>query len=126
MSDLQSISSKLWAMANELRGNMDASEYKNYILAFMFYRYLSEHQERYLVTQGVLDLEEGKSVNQCYREQASGDDLADYLEDISSSLGYAIAPEDTWASLIDKIEDSVIVPSDYLEPRGLASRLDDQ
>ena len=37
MSDtIQTITSKLWAMANELRGTMDASEYKNYILAFMF------------------------------------------------------------------------------------------
>lgn len=113
MSNLQTISSKLWAMANELRGNMDASEYKNYILAFMFYRYLSEHQERYLITNNVLDLEEGKSINQLYLEQAAGEDLADYLEDISSSLGYAIAPHDTWASLMQKIENSMIVPSDY-------------
>lgn len=113
MSDLQTISSKLWAMANELRGNMDASEYKNYILAFMFYRYLSEHQANYLVTNNVLEREEGKSINQLYLEQASGDDLADYLEDISSSLGYAIEPHDTWESLVHKIEDSMIVPSDY-------------
>ena len=113
MSDQQTISSKLWAMANELRGNMDASEYKNYILAFMFYRYLSEHQENYLVANGILDQEEGKSVNQLYLEQASGDDLADYLQDISASLGYAIAPEDTWASLVQKIDDSQIIPSDY-------------
>ncbi|MDN6699471.1 MAG: type I restriction-modification system subunit M N-terminal domain-containing protein, partial [Staphylococcus equorum] len=49
-NNLQSISSRLWAMANELRGNMDAGEFKNYILAFLFYRYLSEHQEEYLVT----------------------------------------------------------------------------
>lgn len=55
---LQSIKTKLWAMANELRGNMDASEYKNYILAFMFYRYLSEHQEQYLVKNKVLDIPE--------------------------------------------------------------------
>ena len=45
MSDIQQITSTLWEMANDLRGSMDASEYKNYILAFMFYRYLSEHQE---------------------------------------------------------------------------------
>ena len=113
MNDQQTISSKLWAMANELRGNMDASEYKNYILAFMFYRYLSEHQENYLVANGILDQEEGKSINQLYLEQASGDDLADYLQDISASLGYAIAPEDTWASLVQKIDDSQIIPSDY-------------
>ncbi|WP_301334939.1 type I restriction-modification system subunit M N-terminal domain-containing protein [Anaerostipes hominis (ex Lee et al. 2021)] len=41
-NNIQTISNKLWAMANELRGNMDAAEFKNYILAFMFYRYLSE------------------------------------------------------------------------------------
>ena len=48
---VQSIASQLWAMANELRGNMDASEYKNYILAFLFYRYLSDHQAQYLLDQ---------------------------------------------------------------------------
>lgn len=113
MSDLQTIQSKLWAMANELRGNMDASEYKNYILAFMFYRYLSIHQEEYLVSNNILDIVEGQTVNDAYLEQAMGDDLPDYLEDISASLGYAIAPEDTWASLVQKIEDSKIIPSDY-------------
>ena len=113
MNDLQTVSSKLWAMANELRGNMDAAEYKNYILAFMFYRYLSEHQERYLVNNNVIDVLEGQSINQAYSEQADGEDLHDYLEDISSSLGYAIAPDDTWKSLVQKIEDSEVVPSDY-------------
>jgi type I restriction enzyme M protein len=113
MSDLQTITAKLWAMANELRGNMDAAEYKNYILAFMFYRYLSEHQEHYLVNNNVVDIEEGVSINKAYLEQANGDDLNDYLEDISASLGYAIAPLDTWESLINKIDNSMVVPSDY-------------
>lgn len=112
-NDLQTISTKLWAMANELRGNMDASEYKNYILAFMFYRYLSEHQEQYLINNNVLDVTEGKTINESYLEQANSDDLNDYLEDISSSLGYAIAPLDTWKSLNDKIDNSQVVPSDY-------------
>ena len=66
------ITTKLWAMANELRGNMDASEYKNYILAFMFYRYLSEHQEDYLKKNDILDIEDGESINDAYVREASG------------------------------------------------------
>ena len=100
-------------MANELRGNMEAGEYKNYILAFIFYRYLSEHQERYLVDNHVLEMEHGQSVNSAYGEQAQGDDLCEYLKDISGALGYAIAPNNTWVSLMAKIEDSQIIPSDY-------------
>lgn len=113
MTDLNKITSKLWAMANELRGNMDAAEYKNYILAFMFYRYLSEHQEQYLITNNVLDIAPEQAVNEAYLEQANEADLSDYLEDISSSLGYAIAPLDTWSSLINKINESMVIPSDY-------------
>ncbi|MBV4422380.1 type I restriction-modification system subunit M [Clostridium tyrobutyricum] len=112
-NNLQTITSKLWAMANELRGTMDASEYKNYILAFMFYRYLSEHQEQYLVGNNVIDVADGESINDAYLKQAVGADLADYLQDISSSLGYAIAPNDTWESLINKINDAQVIPSDY-------------
>jgi len=36
MTKTTEITSKLWEMANKLRGTMDASEYKNYILPFMF------------------------------------------------------------------------------------------
>ena len=112
-NDIQTITSKLWAMANELRGTMDASEYKNYILAFMFYRYLSEHQEQYLVGNNVIDVEDGQSINDAYKEQAVDEELNDYLEDISARLGYAIAPNDTWESLVNKINDSQVIPSDY-------------
>lgn len=112
-NDIQTITSKLWAMANELRGTMDASEYKNYILAFMFYRYLSEHQEQYLVGNNVIDVEDGQSINDAYKEQAVDEELNDYLEDISASLGYAIAPNDTWESLVNKINYSQVIPSDY-------------
>lgn len=112
-NNLQSITSKLWAMANELRGNMDAGEFKNYILAFMFYRYLSEHQEEYLVTNNVIDVPKGKTPNEVYMAEAVGDDLADYLDDISSMLGYAIAPKDTWVSLNERIDNAQMIPSDY-------------
>ena len=35
---------KLWAMANVLRGNMEAYEFKNYILGMIFYYYLSDRK----------------------------------------------------------------------------------
>ena len=31
---------QLWSIANSLRGNMDANDFKNYILGLIFYRYL--------------------------------------------------------------------------------------
>ncbi|HDG5650348.1 TPA: SAM-dependent DNA methyltransferase, partial [Staphylococcus aureus] len=37
---------KLWSIANDLRGNMDASEFRNYILGLIFYRFLSEKAEQ--------------------------------------------------------------------------------
>ena len=36
------IKRRLWNGANELRGSMDASRYKDYMLALMFYKFLSD------------------------------------------------------------------------------------
>ena len=41
MSELKT---QLWASADILRGKMDASEYKNYLLGLVFYKYLSDQQ----------------------------------------------------------------------------------
>ncbi|MBD5788470.1 type I restriction-modification system subunit M N-terminal domain-containing protein [Mycoplasmopsis synoviae] len=37
----QKIASAIWDAANEMRGNIDASRYKDYILEFIFYKLLS-------------------------------------------------------------------------------------
>lgn len=103
MSNASEITTKLWAMANKLRGTMDASEYKNYILPFMFYRYLSENQDDYLKKNG---LEE-------YYEVTDPEEKEDYLQEISRGIGYAIAPEYTWEQLVTKIENHQIKASDF-------------
>lgn len=41
----QELHKRLWSIANDLRGNMDASEFRNYILGLIFYRFLSEKAE---------------------------------------------------------------------------------
>lgn len=102
MSTASDITSKLWDMANKLRGTMDASEYKNYILPFMFYRYLSENQNEYLKENGLLD----------YYEAPKGE-IEDYLEEISKGIGYAIDPEYIWDSIVEKIENHKIIASDF-------------
>ena len=40
----QVLEKQLWNIANDLRGKMDADEFKDYILGFIFYKYLSEKQ----------------------------------------------------------------------------------
>jgi len=47
----QLLEKQLWAVANTLRGKMNADEYKNYILGFIFYKYLSERLEKYVDEQ---------------------------------------------------------------------------
>ena len=49
---------QLWAAANALRGNLDATEYKNVVLGLIFLKYLSDRfDERYqeLVAEGYGD-----------------------------------------------------------------------
>ena len=48
----QQLASKIWETANNLRSKIKANEYKDYILGFMFYKYLSDNEERYVLKQG--------------------------------------------------------------------------
>ena len=60
----QELATRIWATANELRKNIKASEYKDYILGFMFYKYLSDKEISYLREKGgeseedLIDLEQ--------------------------------------------------------------------
>ena len=44
----QQLASKIWAAANERRGKVSASDYKDYMLGLIFYKYVSEKEEKYL------------------------------------------------------------------------------
>lgn len=43
----QQLKQTLWNIANDLRGNMDADDFRDYILGFIFYKYLSRKMELY-------------------------------------------------------------------------------
>lgn len=94
----QELANQLWAIANDLRGNMDASKFKNYILGVIFYRYLSERTEKYMN-----DLLKDDGI--IYREALKNEEFAPAVMEWSiEHLGYIIEPMNLWASLIDEIK----------------------
>lgn len=118
-NDARELTSQLWAMANDLRGKMDASEYRDYILGFIFYRYLSKRQERNLADSGLLDFTDSETssnpqdVNNAYARQVSQDGIEDWRADLASDQGYAIDPEYTWTTIVNKVRKQDIRPEDY-------------
>lgn len=54
----EEIKARLWNGANELRGSMDASRYKDYMLSLMFYKVLSEQTLKTFATTAGISKEE--------------------------------------------------------------------
>lgn len=91
------LSSQLWAIANDLRGGMDANEFRNYILGTIFYRYLSERTEMYM--EDILK-EDGLTYEQAFAD----DDFRPIVEQWSlEHLGYIIRPENLFRELNRRI-----------------------
>lgn len=51
----QQLASKIWESANKMRSKIEANEYKDYILGFIFYKFLSDKEEKYLKEMGYTD-----------------------------------------------------------------------
>ena len=91
------LSSQLWAIADDLRGSMDANEFRNYILGTIFYRYLSERTELYM--EEIL-----KEDNLSYEEAFSNEQFKPIVEKWSiEHLGYIIQPKNLFRELNRKI-----------------------
>ena len=89
---------KLWAIANDLRGTMDASEFRNYILGLIFYRYLSEKTE-----QRVIKLLEEDNIS--YEEAWKDPEYQEGLkEELIAQIGYVIEPQDLYSAMVAEIE----------------------
>lgn len=84
---------QLWKIANELRGKMDADEFRDYILGFIFYKYLSEKQ--YLFANKLLETEAVKD----YALIEEEDDIEAIREESLESLGYFLRPNELFSAI---------------------------
>ncbi|HBI5851986.1 TPA: type I restriction-modification system subunit M [Listeria monocytogenes] len=94
----EEIKRRLWDGANELRGSMDASRYKDYMLGLMFYKFLSDKTlETYKSIAGEGQLSEAELVEKYAKARAVHGENLDKM--IQSVLGYFVLPEylyQTW------------------------------
>ncbi|WP_271854238.1 type I restriction-modification system subunit M [Planococcus maritimus] len=93
MSNLNTI---LFSAADNLRSKMDASEYKNYLLGLIFYKYLSDRLLVKVVELSEESLEEYYTVDkqtELYKTLLADEDIkSDLIETLVDTLGYDIEP----------------------------------
>lgn len=92
---------QLWSIANTLRGNMDANDFKNYILGLIFYRYLSENLVNYVESKLLKD--DKISYVEAWKKEEYREELKRYLIE-DSNMGYFIEADNLWSQLIYKIQ----------------------
>ena len=99
MSDDQKkqLEQQLWNIANTLRGKMDADEFRDYILGFIFYKYLSEKMHTYadsiLKQDGIkyIDINENSENGKEYIEAIREESL--------EKLGYFLKPSELFSEV---------------------------
>lgn len=91
----QQLASKIWASANKMRSKIEANDYKDYILGFIFYKFLSDKEEAFLKSNDWTDAdlkglteEDQETVEYCQRQ-----------------LGYFISYENLFSTWLGKGKD---------------------
>ncbi len=92
----QRLEQQLWKIANELRGKMGADEFRDYILGFIFYKYLSEKQ--HLFANKLLETENVKD----YADVIERDDIEAIKEESLEKLGYFLLPDELFSAITEK------------------------
>lgn len=128
----------IWAIANELRGSVDGWDFKNYVLGFLFYRFISEDLTAHL------NREEAEAGNEGfdYSKDVADDDIdEDIRRQTIDEKGYFIYPSElfknvaanaeaddnlneTLSRIFKNIEGSAIGTDSESDMKGLFSDID--
>ncbi len=95
----------LWAIADQLRGAMNADDFRDYMLAFLFLRYLSDNYEQAARKELGRDYPDpnalgngGRSPLSVWYEQ-NPEDIAAFEAQMRLKAHYVILPQHLWASI---------------------------
>lgn len=91
----QQLASKIWESANKMRSKIEANEYKDYILGFIFYKFLSEQEERLC--------KENSFTEQDIKNLSEND--AETVAFIQKKIGYFISYDQLFSTWIEKGND---------------------
>ena len=99
----QKLRTQLWAVANNLRGNMSANDFMYFSLGFIFYKYLSEKIENYVNQALENDEITFKQLWESQEEEAV--ELQDEVKkQCLENIGYFVEPQYLFTSIIDQIK----------------------
>ena len=90
------LANKIWASANKMRSKIEANEYKDYILGFIFYKFLSEQEVKFFLEKG---LEKGDFARELSEEETETVELA------HNNLGYFIPYEHLYSTWLEAKHD---------------------
>ncbi|PWI84047.1 type I restriction-modification system subunit M [Enterococcus faecalis] len=105
------LNQRLFSAADNLRSKMDASEYKNYLLGLIFYKYLSDKLLQTVVTLADESLEEYDTPTkqtELYKELLEDEDSRqDLVDTLVDTLSYDIEPDYLFSSLAEQAKQNV-------------------
>lgn len=96
----QQLERQLWNIADTLRGKMNADEFRDYILGFIFYKYLSEKLVIY--ANKLLEADDIKYENINDKTEDREEIIAAVKEEAVESLGYFLQPEELFQRIAEK------------------------
>ena len=102
------LETQLWGIANLLRGKISADDYRDYILGFIFYKYLSEKQN--IFANNLLETEKIKE----YTQLTDPELLEAVKEESLEKLGYFLQPGELFSALAARGNTDTETESNYI------------
>src|SRR4051794_34318113 len=103
--DQQQLGKTLWAIADDLRGAMNADDFRDYMLSFLFLRYLSDNYEAATKKELGADYPElnkgDKRTPLAVWYAANEGDVEAFEKQMRRKVHYVIEPQYVWSNIAE-------------------------